>query len=86
MAGSFRQYETRCAQEDFEREKRISKQHFEVHVCVGMCMCVGGWRVVCVCVCVCVCACGGGWVCVCVGGVCLPLYHCREHALQNFTL
>ena len=38
VARSFRQYETRCAQEDFEKEKRIAEQHFEVGVGVGV-----GW-------------------------------------------
>ena len=36
-----------------------------VHVCLGVCACVGGWVWVwlCVCVCVCVCVCGFELVC-----------------------
>ena len=33
VAEAFRDYETQCAKEDFEREKSLAETEFEVHVC-----------------------------------------------------
>ena len=52
VAETFREYETQCAKEDFEREKSLAETEFEVYKIRASYKAISQC---CVCVCVCVC-------------------------------